>query len=211
MEITVDAVLFDNDGVLVDSHREVEQAWRQIAAEFDLDTDTLLVELIGRRAADTLSDHLDPEQCRLATARLEHLEIELADQTRPLAGALQLLDQLEGGRWTIVTSATRRLAEARWRGASIRIPERPVTADDVTNGKPDPEPFLVGAAAVGADPARCLIFEDSPAGGAAAHAAGASVVAVGDLEWPFEPLARIGDLTRVSASLEADGSLTLRA
>ena len=211
MEITVDAVLFDNDGVLVDSHREVEQAWRQIADEFDLDTDRLLVELVGRRAVDTLSDHLGPEQCRRATARLEDLEVEMASQTRPLAGAHDLLGQLDGAQWTIVTSAARRLAEARWRGASIRFPDRVVTAEDVANGKPDPEPFLVGAAVLGVDPSRCLVFEDSPSGGEAARAAGAAVVAVGALDWPFAPLARIDDLTRVTASLEADGAITLRA
>lgn len=211
MEITVDAILFDNDGVLVDSHREVELAWRQLAGEFDLDAEELLVQLIGRRAVDTLSQHLDRDRCQAATARLEDLEVELADQTKPLVGALELLDQLQGARWTIVTSGTRRLAEARWRGAAIPLPGRPITADDVTNGKPDPEPFLVGARALGVDPGRCLIFEDSPSGGEAARAAGAPVVAVGSHAWPFEPLARVDDLAAVSAELTPDGSIALTA
>ncbi len=198
MLIEADAILFDNDGVLVDSHREVELAWRRLADEFDLDAETLLPELIGVRAVDTLSRYLSPDRCRAATRRLEHLEVELAADTEPLSGAIDLLAQLDGRPWTIVTSATRRLAEARWAGAGISVPVRPVTADDVSRGKPDPEPFLIGARVLGVDPRRCLVFEDSPSGGLAAAAAGATVVAVGSIEWSIEPAARVADLTEVS-------------
>ncbi len=192
--LAASAVLFDSDGVLVDSHREVEQAWRRLAGEFGLETERLLVELIGVRAVDTLARYLPPSDCAKAVDRLEDLEVELADQTRPMAGAPALLAALSGYRWTIVTSATTRLARARWSGAGIPMPEDPVTADDVSRGKPDPEPYLVGARTVGVDPARCLVFEDSPAGGVAARAAGATVVAVGRLPWSFEPAVRIPDL-----------------
>jgi sugar-phosphatase len=200
--IETDAILFDNDGVLVDSHREVVQAWTQVADEYGLDTERLLTELVGVRSADTLGRHLPPEQLDQAVARLEDLEVELAPQTRPLAGARQLLDQLgdPAGRWTIVTSATRRLANARWAGAGIAIPPQSVTAEDVTKGKPDPEPFLTGAARLGIDPARCVIFEDSPSGGAAAQATGATVIAVGDLAWAVQPAARVPDLRSVTVT-----------
>lgn len=194
MTLTAAAVLFDNDGVLVDSHREVDLAWRQLADEYGLETEQLLVELVGVRAVDTLARYLPPEDSASAVDRLEDLEVKLADQTRPLAGAPQLLAALSGLRWTIVTSATARLAEARWRGAGIPVPANPVTADDVSKGKPDPEPYLVGARTLDVDPADCLVFEDSPAGGEAARAAGATVVAVGPLPWSFEPAARIPDL-----------------
>lgn len=194
VSLNASAVLFDNDGVLVDSHREVDQAWRQLAAEFGLETERLLVELVGVRAVDTLARYLPPDRCAAAVDRLEDLEVKLADQTRPLAGATQLLAALSGYRWTIVTSGTARLAQARWQGAGIPVPDNPVTADDVSKGKPDPEPYLVGARTLGVDPARCLVFEDSPAGGDAARAAGATVVAVGSLPWSFEPAARIPDL-----------------
>ncbi|MGH1490316.1 MAG: HAD-IA family hydrolase [Acidimicrobiales bacterium] len=197
MLIEADAILFDNDGVLVDSRREVERAWTQLANEFGLDAERLLIELIGRRSADTLGDYLPPERCRQAVDRLEDLEVEMASETRPLAGALELLEQLGEHRWTIATSAARRLANARWTGAGIAIPSQSITAEDVSNGKPDPEPFLAGARLLGVDPARCIVFEDSPSGGAAALAAGATAVAVGHIPWAFEPAARVADLRSV--------------
>ncbi len=195
--IEADAVLFDSDGVLVDSHAEVELAWRQLATEFDLDTETLLTELVGVRAVDTLSRYLPESTCSEAMARLEDLEVELAAETKPLAGALELIAQLDGRPWTIVTSATLRLARARWSGAGIPLPTQQITAGDVSNGKPDPEPFLAGARILGVDPTRCVIFEDSPSGGLAGFAAGATVVAVGGLAWSREPAARVPDLVGV--------------
>ena len=210
MLIEAEAVLFDNDGVLVDSHHETEEAWRQLAREFDLDITPLLVELVGVRAVDTLGRHLPPDQLGPAVDRLEDLEVELAPDTRPLTGAIELLDQLPAGSWTIVTSATRRLAEARWRGAGIPIPDHPVTAEDVTRGKPDPEPFLAGARRLGVDPTRCVVFEDSPSGGAAGSAAGAVVVAVGDQRWAREPAVRVADLTQVAGSSGPGGTGAIR-
>lgn len=212
IEITADAVLFDNDGVLVDSHAETERAWRHLAGEFDLPTDQLLVELVGVRAVDTLSRYLSGRQLDDAVARLEDLEVELAPETTPLAGATELLDRLPAGRWTIVTSATHRLAAARWRGAGIVEPAAVITADAVERGKPDPEPFLAGARLLGVEPSRCVVFEDSPSGGAAGVAAGATVVAVGDQPWSVEPAVRVADLRAVSVEPSVDGRqpITLR-
>ncbi len=207
LSIDAEAVLFDSDGVLVDSHAEVEKAWRQLAAEYALDVEKLLTELVGVRAVDTLSRYLPNDTCLEAMARLEDLEVDMAANTRPIPGARELLLALGDRPWTIVTSATRRLAEARWTGAGIPLPPHPITADDVSKGKPDPEPFLVGAATLGIDPGRCVVFEDSPSGGRAGHAAGASVVAVGDLDWPVEPTARVDDLRAVSVA--ADGPPTI--
>lgn len=205
--LQADAILFDNDGVLVDSHPEVERAWRQLCSEFSLDAESLLPELIGVRAVDTLSRYLPPDGVAAAAERLEDIEVELAPQTRPMVGALELLAQLPGLPWTIVTSATRRLAEARWRGAGIAIPPRPVTAEDVTKGKPDPEPFLVGAERLGVDPARCVVFEDSPSGGAAGAAAGSTIVAVGSHRWLHEPKVRVADLSAIT--VEPTGPLMI--
>lgn len=198
MRLEADAVLFDSDGVLVDSHPQVMAAWTRLAHEYGLDTGRILVELVGRRSIDTLSEHLDPERADEACRRLEDLEVDSAVATVAVAGARELLARLPPGRFAFVTSATRRLATARWRGAGLPVPPLLITADDVTAGKPDPAPFLAGAALVGVDPRRCIVFEDSPSGGRAGLAAGATVVAVGRLEWPDTPAARVADLRHIT-------------
>lgn len=199
MRIEVTAVLFDSDGVLIDSHHQVLVAWKQLSDEFDLDYEKLLGELAGVRSEDTLGRYLPPERARQAVGRLEDLEVELARGSRPLPGALHLLDKLPAESWTIVTSGSRRLAESRWRGAGIPIPPRVITAEDVAAGKPDPEPYLAAARLLEVDPRSCVVFEDSPAGGAAGEAAGATVIAVGNQPWKTEPEARVDDLSRVTA------------
>ena len=203
-------LLFDNDGVLVDSHPQVVEAWTHIAADYGLDIDHLLNELIGVRAEDTLRRYLPADELTTAVTKLEQCEIDLAAQTAALAGAQALLASLRPSAWTVVTSATAALAKARWVGAGITLPDRPVTADDVTRGKPDPEPYLIGADILGVDPATCIVFEDSPAGGLAGQAAGATVIAVGDLPWSFDPAARVRDLRQVEATIAASGEIEIR-
>jgi sugar-phosphatase len=206
--LVADAVLFDSDGVLVDSHERVVVAWSTLADEFGLEYAVLATQLVGVPAHQTLARHLTDDRLAAAVARLEDLEVETADGTAPVAGARELLAALPLERWTIVTSASRRLGEARWRGAGLPVPARAITADDVDRGKPDPAPFLAGAALLGFDPTRCVVFEDSPSGGVAAIAAGATVVAVGDLAWRVEPAARIRDLRDVAVEVAPDGSLS---
>lgn len=200
MQIEAEAILFDNDGVLVDSHAQTEQAWRTLAAEYGLDVEPLMDELVGRRAVDTLSRHLAGPDLDAAVDRLEDLEVGLAHLTEPGVGAAELLHQLPAGRWTVVTSAAKRLAMARWRGADLPIPPVTVTAEDVARGKPDPLPFLVGAERLGVDPTRCLVFEDSPSGGQSARAAGAMVIAVGEQPWDLEPAARVRSLAQLTVT-----------
>lgn len=208
MQFAVDAILFDSDGVLVDTHELVESAWRQLAGEFNLPIGVLLRELVGVRAIETLAKHLPVDQVENAVKRLEDLEVGLTPATAVKPGCRRLLDQLPGARWAIVTSASRRLASARWAGARLPVPEVTVTADDVHRGKPDPEPFALAAERLGVAPERCLVFEDSASGGVAARALGASVCAVGDQPWSFEPMARISDLRSVSVR-ESSGALTV--
>lgn len=205
MQIECDAILFDNDGVLVDSHEQVDVAWRTLATEFELDIDAIWSELVGARSRDTLSRHLEPDVVDDAVERLERLEVELATHTQPLGGALDLIGQLGSGRWAIVTSASRRLAEARWNGAGVFAPAHTVTADDVSRGKPFPDPFVTGASRLGVDPARCVVFEDSAPGGDAGRAAGATVIAVGNQPWRFDPVGRVADLSQVRAETDGDG------
>jgi mannitol-1-/sugar-/sorbitol-6-phosphatase len=198
LELTVSGVLFDSDGVLVDSHRQVEVAWRTLCAEFGVSYATLATELVGVPARQTLARHLGGDTLERAVARLEELEVATARPTDAVAGARRLLAALPADRWAIVTSATRRLGEARWRGAGLPLPLRSVTYDDVRHGKPDPEPFLTGAERLGIAPQDCVVFEDSASGADAAVAAGARVVAIGAQPWRVEPAARIADLTAVT-------------
>ncbi len=198
IELEVEALLFDNDGVLVDSHDLVEVAWTQLAEEFSLDIETLLAQIAGRRAIDTLVHFLDQPFLDQAIGRLEEIEMELAPQTPALDGAVPLLHSLPQDRWSIVTSASRRLALARWSGAGIPVPTNTVSADDVSKGKPDPEPFVAGANKLGAQIEHCLVFEDSESGARAGLAAGAQVIAVGNAAWSFEPVARVPDLSFVT-------------
>lgn len=192
------AVLFDSDGVLIDSHGVVETAWRQLCAEFELDADRLVGEQAGLRAEDTLGRFLDGERASRAVARLEELELELAGQVEAMPGALGLIGEMGSFPFAIVTSGSRRLATARWRTAGIAIPRVTVTADDVVRGKPDPAPYLAAAHLLDVDPGTCVVFEDSPSGGASAFALGGEVVAVGGQAWPTEPALRVSSLEMVS-------------
>lgn len=207
--IRADAVLFDSDGVLVDSHAQVDVAWKTVASRFDLDWELLRHELVGVPARQTLARHLGGDALDDAVAQLEELEVETAAATRPIGGAVELTSSLPLGAFAIVTSATRRLGLARWAGAGIAVPEIVVTADDVERGKPDPEPFLTAAARLGVDPRRCVVLEDSDAGGTAARAAGATVVAVGGARWTTPPAVRVADLHTVVATSRGEGGLEL--
>ncbi len=203
----VDALLFDSDGVLVDSHAQVDVAWRALADEFRLDFSVLATQLVGVPARQTLARHLGGARLDAAIGRLEDLEVETAATTAAVRGATELLVALPADRWAVVTSATRRLGEARWSGAGIPMPAFAITADDVARGKPAPDPYLAGAALLGADPARCLVFEDSAAGGDAAVAAGAAVVAVGDQVWRVTEVVRVTDLATVRVEIAPSGGL----
>lgn len=209
MIIDADAILFDSDGVLVASDAVVDMAWRQLAGEFAIDTEQLMLEFRGVRAVDVLGNHLPPSTVPVAVDRLEQIELELAARISAVPGAAALASTLPAGSWAIVTSAGERLARARWLAAGIQLPEVAVTAETVTNGKPDPEPYLVAADRLGVDPTRCLVFEDSSSGAEAARAAGAKIAAVGGDPWPFEPAIRIADLTAVEAATTSSGSIRL--
>ncbi len=166
------AILFDLDGVLVDSRECVELVWRAWAAERGLDAAPFLAVAHGRRISDTLrlvAPALDASAEAAVMDRMEETE------TRGLCvapGAAALVAALGPGRWAVVTSGSRAVATLRLRTAGLPIPEVFVTADDVRRGKPDPEPYLTAAARLGMSPGDCLACEDSPTGLAAALAAG---------------------------------------
>ncbi|MFH9573254.1 HAD family hydrolase [Streptomyces sp. NPDC017230] len=180
MKIHAQALLFDNDGTLVSSLESVRRCWTRWAGEYGITAQEFArVELHGRPAAEIAADLLPADVVPKAVARIEQLEVEdvPGGGVRLLPGTWEFLDALPADRWAVVTSATRRLAEARLGAVGI-LPKTLVAADDITRGKPDPEPYLLGARALGVDPAACVVFEDAPAGLQAGRAAGMTTVAL---------------------------------
>lgn len=208
MKIHADALLFDNDGTLVSSMESVNRCWTRWAREYGITAeDFARVELHGRPAAGIAADLLPADVVPEAVARIEQLEVEdVAGGVVLLPGTAELLAQLPADRWAVVTSASRRLAEARLEEVGIR-PKMLITADDITRGKPDPEPFLLGAGRLGADPARCVVFEDAPAGLTAGRAAGMRTVALATTHRRSELFADVvvRDLSAVSAQATDGG------
>ncbi|MFE2099976.1 HAD family hydrolase [Streptomyces sp. PTD9-10] len=174
------ALLFDNDGTLVSSLESVERCWTRWAQEYGITAEQFRrVALHGRPAAEIVADLLPARLVPEAVARVEQLEVEdvPGGGVRLLPGTRDFLDSLPADRWAVVTSATRRLAEARLDAVGI-VPKTLVAADDITRGKPDPEPYLLAARQLGVDPAHCVVFEDAPAGLQAGRAAGMTTVAL---------------------------------
>ena len=172
------AILFDLDGVLVDSTPSVSRQWSLWARENHIDPKKAVEIAHGRRTIESvrlLAPHLDAEA---ETKKIENREVADNEGVVVMRGAAKLLESLPSSRWCVVTSGTRRLAMSRLKVADLPVPAILVSADDVVNGKPNPEPYLKGAALLKMNPAACLVIEDAPAGIAAAHAAGMKVVAL---------------------------------
>ena len=175
------AFLFDMDGTLLDSSAVVERVWRAWSQRHAVDADALIAACHGVQCHDTVRRFAGPGIDVDAEARLLH-QAELADTEGvvAIAGAEALLAGLDPACWAVVTSAPRELAQVRLRAAGLPVPRVLVAALDVRRGKPDPEGFLQAAVLLGTPVSECLAFEDSAAGVAAAQAAGAQVVIVGE-------------------------------
>lgn len=209
MTIHAQALLFDNDGTLVSSLGSVERCWTRWAWEYGITAEEFgRVELHGRTAAEIVADLLPAGQVPEAVARVEQLEVEDVPNggVQLLPGTTAFLDPLPAERWAVVTSATRRLAEARLNAVGIR-PKTLVAADDVTRGKPDPQPYLLAARRLGVDPARCVVFEDAPAGLRAGRAAGMTTVALATTHRAHELVADlvVENLAALSALVTDEG------
>lgn len=175
MIIETKALLFDNDGVLVDSHDTVDRCWAQLAIEYGIEGFSISNHY-GTRAQDLVLTLVGEERFEAANNRINELEQESADETVALPGAVDLLPALPANLWTICTSANKNLGLARIRAAGLPVPSQLVTGDDVANGKPAPDPYLLGAKNLGFEPADCVVFEDAQAGVLAAKAAGVKMV-----------------------------------
>jgi sugar-phosphatase len=172
------AILFDLDGVLIDSTEAVTRHWQEWAQRHGLDIDAIMQVAHGRRTLETMrlvAPHLASEQ---EVERFTAAEVVDRQGVVVIDGALGLLQSLPPDAWTIVTSGSRDLASARLRNCGLPAPAVMVTADDVVNGKPHPEPYLLGARLLGLPAEQCVVIEDAPAGLAAASAAGMRSVGV---------------------------------
>jgi len=171
-------MLFDLDGVLIDSTAGVTRVWRDWALRYGLDPDATAHAAHGRRAIDTvrlLQPQLDAEAELLD---LERREIADSYDVTVFAGAAELLGSLPTGRWAIVTSGTRDLAAHRLAVAGLPVPQLMISGSDIHQGKPHPEPYQRGAALLGLEPSECVAVEDAPNGVRSALAAGVPVLAV---------------------------------
>lgn len=177
ISIACKAILFDMDGILIASIGSVERSWTKWALLRDVDTELARTTAHGRRAVETIAKLRPDLDSNAELTVIENLEIADNEDLTILPGVLDLLAALPANRWTVVTSATERLARIRLAAGGIPVPEKLVTADQVTRGKPHPEPFLAGAALLGVAPRECVVFEDSSSGAEAGRAAGCTVVA----------------------------------
>jgi len=206
--INCKGVLFDMDGILISSLGSVERSWTKWANLRGVDPEYACRIAHGCRAIETLAK-LRPDLDSEAELKIvEDVEIEDNEGLTVLPGVLDLLAALPPDRWTIVTSATERLAMARLAAGGIPLPAQLITANKVTKGKPHPEPFLAGAALLGFAPEECVVFEDSSSGTQAGRAAGCTVVAT-TFSHPIETLNAahylVTDLTGVTVQSLANG------
>lgn len=191
------AILFDLDGVLVDSTRAVDREWRDWARRKGVDGDAVMAIAHGVRTIEVIrrvAPHLDAD---VEAWEIENEEANDQQGVRGMPGAAALVNSIPEGRWGVVTSGTRLLASARLRFCGLPVPKVLVTADDVEHGKPHPEPYLKGAAKLGFEPKDCLVIEDAPAGIRAARGAGMKVIGLASTY----PASKLGEADTVVTGL----------
>jgi sugar-phosphatase len=184
-----DAILFDLDGVLVDSRAVVERTWHRWAALREVKDSELIHRAHGRRSIETVREvapHLDAEQ---EVKWLAAMELSDFDGVRALPGAASALDALRGNQWAVVTSGGTELARRRMAHANLPVPVILVAAEDVSQGKPAPDGYQRAAERLAVDPSTCVVIEDTPAGIQAGRLARARVIA---LSTTFQEVALVG-------------------
>ncbi len=212
----IKACLFDMDGTLLDSHKVFDRVWGQWAERNGVNYANAVAAMRGGRAMDIIKRFAPNCGDLEREARaIEQLEITDLMDVMPIPGARQFLEKLPGGRWTIVTSAVRRLACARLGAAGLPIPDTLVTAEDVSDGKPSPAGYLLAAKRLGCEPQDCVVFEDATAGIEAASAAGTQLIVVSPecarspSSIPSNAYLTIRSFDELSVNATADGLLLL--
>lgn len=213
MQLECTAILFDLDGVLIDSTTNITRHWRQWAQRHGLDLAEIMRVAHGRITIETMrlvAPHLPVEE---EARHFAAVEVADTEGVITIAGAPALLASLPAAAWAIVTSGSRDVATARLKSRGLPIPKIMVTADDVIHGKPDPEPYLVAAKRLGVPANQCVVVEDSPAGIAAACAAGMRSVAVASTHADHELEAATAiarQLDDIQVDTARDGRLTIQ-
>lgn len=180
------AVLFDVDGVLLDSYAGYREVWSRWCALREVDLELTWAATHGRRPIETLAEiapHLSPEDEYVV---LKALLSDVGDLFPAFAGAAPLLHTLPLKSWGVVTSGQRPTVLARFEAHGLPQPPVLVDGDDVTEGKPSPEGYLAAARMLGVRPTDCLVVEDAPAGVQAGKAAGMTVLAIASTHRPEE-------------------------
>jgi sugar-phosphatase len=206
MQIECTAILFDLDGVLIDSTASITRHWQQWAQRHNLDLTEIMKVAHGRRTIETMrlvAPHLSVEEEAQSFAAIEAADTQ---GVVTIDGALPLLNSLPPDAWAIVTSGGRDLATARLKSRRLPIPKIMVTAEDVVNGKPDPEPYLVAANVLGIPADQCVVVEDSPAGIAAASAAGMRSVAIASTH-AYHELEAATTIARQLSDIQVDNGI----
>lgn len=207
---TFAAVLFDLDGTLISSTAAVERSWARLAVEFTIPRERFFEyhgmtarAILERLLVDRAAGERDA-----AHARIVAIETSDTEGVEALPGAAEALATLvPAGRCAIVTSGSRVLALARLAASGVDVPAVVITADDVVHGKPDPEPYVTAALALGVDPADCLVVEDASAGLLSGRAAGATTLGLRTTlgQGRIEADRVVADLSAVRFALVADG------
>jgi sugar-phosphatase len=201
-------LLFDMDGILISSLGSVELSWSRWARMHGVEPERAIAIAHGRRAVETIACLRPDLDTAFELKVIEDIELADGEGINVLPGVHKLLAALPADRWTVVTSATGRLARMRLAAGGIPVPERIITAESVAEGKPNPAPFLAGAALLGFAPEDCVVFEDSPSGVKSGKTAGCTVVAT-TFSHSIESLDAanylVPDLAGVIATISAEG------
>ncbi len=204
----VKAILFDLDSVLVDSRRCVELVWQEWGRIRGRDPAPFIALAHGRRTSETIAMVAPELDARAEAAVLDRMEEECTEGLVPVPGAINLVRSIPLGRWGVVTSGHRPVATLRLTSVGIPVPPVLVTGDQVSHGKPHPEPYLAGLRGIAVAADECLVFEDAPPGIRSARAAGIRVVAVRTTH-PAEALSEadaiIPDLSSVRINVVREG------
>lgn len=178
VEVVCKAVLFDMDGVLVDSTPAVARVWRKWAADHGFDPEQVAHIAQGRPSITTIRELLPDSDHEAENRVVERMEIEDIEGVVACPGAAELLRSLPSEKWVLVTSSTRPLAMVRLQAGGHAVPKNVITGSDITHGKPHPEPFEKAAAMIGVATSECMVIEDTAAGIRAGKAAGCRVLAL---------------------------------